>query len=149
MTIEAAIPLSAVLPPNFNAEPQPIAFSEVVSRVAAEQNSLNAAGLNTSGSGATALTPLRPTLEGLLASENSIAVRASRVDQPTRTVPGLTEGSGLPQAFGKDDAGKALEKLDSSMTNMVDVATYLIRMQIVNKSVQGFQRVLDQLGRGQ
>jgi hypothetical protein len=149
MTDAVANPLAAVLPANLMPEPQSVTFSEVISRIEAEQTRIQAAGFTTDGTNASDISRIRPALEGLLASENSITVRGSRLDQPTKTVPGLTEGNGIPQAFGKDDTGKALEKLENSMTNMTDVATYLIRMQIVNKSVQGFQRVLDQLGRGQ
>jgi hypothetical protein len=149
MTIEATNPVIAALPPGFAPESQAVTFNEVVARVAAEQANLGNTGFQNPGSDTSPLSALRPMLEGLLANENSMAIRGARIDQPTRNIAGLTEGNGLPQAFGKDDTGKALEKLESSMTNMIDVSTYLIRMQIVNKSVQGFQRVLDQLGRGQ
>ncbi len=149
MANEAVMPADVVAPLKIAPEPQPVSFMEIVARITSGRIDGDDVRISESGSYSSGGISIRSSLERLNTSERSIAERSSRIGAPSPSIPRLTEGNGLPEAFGKDGAVKGLEQATATVNNMVDVMSYIVQMNIINKSVQGFQRVLDQLGRGQ
>lgn len=143
MNIESATIGSAL--PHFpvQAKPYEVSFEAALARLSREVQVGSAA----IGQRSDLAAAVRPMLDGLIAEQRRFDARTASFDRPLQLTVGVGEGK-APEAFG-DASNSVLEKITSAMSNMTEIATYVAKIQIIHKGVQGFQRVWDTLSKGQ
>jgi hypothetical protein len=100
-------------------------------------------------SGKSLLSTAFMTFDSILSEQTRTNTRAKRLADTSRTIPGMSEGDGVPKAFDGDKTKNMMAAIDDAVTSATEVAGFVVRIQIVQKAVQGCQRVVDTLTRGQ
>lgn len=143
MNIESVAVGSALPHGLVQMKPHEVSFEAALARLSREVQ----VGSTAAGQRSNVGEAVRPMLDGLIAEQRKFDAKSASFERPLQLVVGMGDGK-APQAFG-DPSASVLEKITSAMSNMTEIATYVAKIQIVHKGVQGFQRVWDTLSKGQ
>jgi hypothetical protein len=140
MSVEA---IGAAAPAVSAFEPRVQSFLDVAADV---RRGLSA---DVTGNGSPSLLgSVRPMLDGLMNEQRRIDRLSSALEVKVRPSGQIGEGEGAK--VGSDSpVDKALEKINAAGSNMIEVASFMTKILLVNKGVQGLQRVWDTLSKGQ